>query len=247
MLVTVSVIMPAHNEAGNLEGAVRFVTDNMETLAQEGKIADWEIIIVDSTDPDGNHDGTPELAEHLASEYPRIRVIHNDRYVNLGSKYRQGLATARFEYFMMVPGKNTLHSDSLKNLLSNIPEGGIVIGYQADMSRRLLKRRLISKAFTVFMNLVFGLRLRYYNGTTVIPTKILRELDPNANDFAYMAEILVTLLKKYELSYLEVPFYTRGRRVYGKTRATEWRNVASVARTISKLIKKIYFSRGGVQ
>lgn len=234
---SISVVMPAHNEFGNLNEAVRYVS---ESLSGRSDVKDWEIIIIDSVDDSGDHDGTPELAEYLARETTRVRAIHNNSYVNLGFKYRQGLAAARFDYFMMVPGKNTLHGDSLKNLLDCLGRADIVIGYQADMSRRPLKRRLISKAFTAFMNLVFGLRLHYYNGTTVIPTKILRELNPNANDFAYMAEILVTLLKKYNLSYIEAPFYTRGRRVYGKTRATEWRNIASVVRTVLRLIKKVY-------
>ncbi|MBI2670079.1 MAG: glycosyltransferase family 2 protein [Candidatus Yanofskybacteria bacterium] len=245
MAVSVSVVMPAHKEAGNLEGAVRYVNENMMTFVQEGKVVDWEIIIVDSFEPDGSSDGTPELANQLASQNQKVRVIHNQAFINLGLKYKQGLATARFDYFMMVPGKNTLHGDSLKNLFDCLERADIVIGYQADMSRRPFKRRLISKTFTVFMNLIFDLCLRYYNGTTIIPTKILRELNPDANDFAYMAEILVMLLKKYRLSYAEAPFYTRGLRKYGRTNATRIDNIISVAKTVLKLIKKIYFSRRG--
>lgn len=246
MPVSVSVMMPAHKEAGNLEGAVKYVTDNMLALTKDGKVTDWEIVIVDSLEPDGSSDGTPMLADRLVAHNPNhIKVIHNTGYVNIGYKYRQGLAVARSDYFMMVPGKNTLHSDSLKNLLGNIPPGGIVIGYQGGgLYRRPLKRRIISKSFTVFMNFIFGLKLRYYNGTTVMPTQILREINARADDFAYMAEIIVILLKEHKLSYTEVPFFTRGRRVYGKTKAMEWQNVVSVAKTVLKLIKKIYFSRG---
>lgn len=243
MAISLSVVMPAHKEAGNLEGAARYVTDNMEILTQEGKISDWEIIIVDSLERDGSSDGTPRLANRLAEQdSAHVRAIHNHGYVNLGLKYRQGLAAARFDYFMMVPGKNTLHSDSLKNLLGNVPKDGIVIGYQADMSRRPFKRRLISKSFITFMNVVFGIHLKYYNGTTVIPTRLLRKLNLQAEDFAYMAEALVILLKKYRVPYVEAPFYTRGRRVYGKTRATDWSNVKSVAITILRLMKRVYFS-----
>ncbi|MEK7603580.1 MAG: glycosyltransferase family 2 protein [Patescibacteria group bacterium] len=241
---TVSIIMPAHKESGNLRGAVRYVSDEIELLYEADKISDWEIIIIDSVEKDGSTDGTPQLADRLAKSNSRVKVIHNNSYVNLGYKYRQGLSVARFDYFMMVPGKNTLHGASIKNLLDNIPENGIVIGYQADMSRRPFKRRIISKCFTVFMNLVFGLRLRYYNGTTVIPTKILRELSPDTDNFAYMAEILVTLIKKYRLPYTQIPFYTKGIRTYGKTKATELQNIISVVRTILKLIVKIYFKKG---
>ncbi len=236
---TVSIVMPAHRELGNLEGAVNYVSDEIELLSKAGKINDWEIIIVDSLEKDGSTDGTPQLADLLAEVNGRIKVIHNNGYVNLGHKYKQGLSTAKFDYFMMVPGKNTLHGASLKNLLDNIPESGIVIGYQADMSRRPFKRRLISKSFTIFMNFVFRLNLKYYNGTTVIPTHILREIEPNTDNFAYMAEILVILLKRYRLPHIEVPFYTKGRRNYGNTKATEWENVVSIAKTIMRLLKEV--------
>jgi len=243
---TISIAMPAHREMGNLEGAVNYVSDELEFLSKTGKIDDWEIIIVDSLEKDGSTDGTPQLADRLAKTNSRIRVIHNDNYVNLGCKYIQALSKAGFDYFMMVPGKNTLHGASLKNLLGNIPENGIVVGYQDDMSRRPFKRRAVSKVFTIFMNSVFGLRLRYYNGTTVIPTQILRELNPDIEDFAYMADILVTILKRYRLTYVQIPFYTKGIRSYGKTKATEWKNIISVARTILRLIAKIYFRKGGL-
>lgn len=246
MGTTVSIIMPAHRELGNLEGAVNYVSHEMELLSQEIKISDWEIIIIDSIEKDGSSDGTPQLADQISEKNSHVRVVHNNRYVNLGYKYVQGLSIAKFDYFMMVPGKNTLHGTSLKNLLGNVPRKGIVIGYQADMSRRPLKRRIVSKLFTAFMNLVFGLNLKYYNGTTVIPTKILRRINPDVENFAYMAEILVIILKKYHLPYIQVPFHTKGIRTYGKTKATEWQNIISVAKTVISLFKKIYFEKQSV-
>ena len=230
--------MPAHREFGNLREAVTYVSFQMRVLEKEQKIGSWELIIVDSIEKDGSSDGTPRLADELIDQYENVRVIHNDSYVNLGHKYRQGLTAARFNYFMMVPGKNTLHGESIRNLLSRIPERGIVIGYQADMSRRPLKRRVISCSFTLFMNFVFRLNLRYYNGTTVIPTNLLRDLNPDCKDFAYMAEILVILLKRYRLPYIQVPFYTKGFRSYGKTKATSWDNIIGVAKTILRLLKE---------
>src|SRR3989344_9347898 len=110
---TISIAMPAHREMGNLEGAVNYVSDELEFLSKTGKIDDWEIIVVDSLEKDGSSDGTPQLADLIAEANNRIKVIHNNGYVNLGQKYRQGLSLAKFNYFMMVPGKNTLHGDSL--------------------------------------------------------------------------------------------------------------------------------------
>ncbi len=236
---TLSIVMPAHNEAGNLRGAVEHVYLEIKKC---GDITDWEIIIVDSVNKDGSSDGTPEIADELARNYVGVKVIHNRDYVNLGFKYSQGLKAARFEYFMMVPGENTLHGDSLANLFGSVGRADIVVGYIANMWRRPFKRRAISRAFVIFMNLVFGLKLRYYNGVTVIKTEALRKLNPNTQDFAYMAEILVLLLKKQKMNYVETPFYIRGRRKYGGTKALEWRNIKSVTKTIFRLFRKVYLN-----
>ena len=237
---TLSVIMPAHQEQGNLRGAVEYVHSEILKIQN---IIGWEILIVDSLDRDGSDDGTPELADQLAAENNHVRVIHNHCYVNLGFKYFQGLKAARHDYFMMVPGKDTLHGDSLSNLLNSVGWADLIIGYHATLQRRPLKRRLISWLFVTFINGFFALRLKYYNGTTVIKTDSLRKLNLSNHDFAYMAEILVLLLKKHKASYIEVPFYTRGVRKYGKTQATNWNNVKGVAGTILRLIKKVYFER----
>lgn len=242
MPISLSVVVPVLKEFGNLAGTVEYIRENLKKLMANEKISNWEIIIVSSVDETGQEDGTPELANQLALTYPEhITVIHNQQYANLGRKYLQGLTKAKFDYFMMVPGKNTLHGDSIERLLNYVPPGGIVIGYQASMHNRPLSRRFISRSFCLFMNLIFGLRLRYYNGATVIPTKLLRELNPQIEDFAYMADILVTLVKLYRVPYIEAPFLTKGRRKYGKTNATSWHNIKSVVLTILHLIKKVYW------
>ncbi|MBX4189862.1 glycosyltransferase [Candidatus Parcubacteria bacterium] len=236
---TLSIIVPAHKEKSNLMDTVSYVMSQVVLLRD--LVTDWEIIIVDSLEKDGSNDGTPQIADKLSVFNQQIKVIHNNGYVNLGHKYWQGVAKAQLDYVCMVPGKNTLHGDSIVNLVKALPDRGIAIGYQDDMSRRPWQRRVISKSFTAFMNLVFRLDLTYYNGTTIIPTALLRSLNLNTTDFAYMAEILVTLIKKRNLPYAQAPFYTRGRRSYGKTRALKFDNILSVSKTVTKLFKTIYF------
>ncbi len=67
---SISVIIPAYNEEGNLKGAVDSV------LAAVGdSFTDYEILIFD----DGSQDGTGRLADEMAASdaMGRIKVIHN--------------------------------------------------------------------------------------------------------------------------------------------------------------------------
>jgi glycosyltransferase involved in cell wall biosynthesis len=232
MAITLSIVMPAHNEYDNLWGAVSHVREEIEKFPG---ITDWEIIIVDSVNRDGSHDGTPELADEIATIDPNVRVVHNREYVNLGYKYHQGLKAARFEYYMMVPGENTLHGDSLSNLLDQVGKSDLVVGYIGNPERRPWKRRIISKLFVIVMSGLFQLRLRYYNGTTIIRTADLRALDFQVDDFAYMAVILVLLLARFSRSYHQVPIYIRGRRIHGQSKAFRWDNIKGVATTVARL------------
>lgn len=242
MPVSVSVVMPAHKEIKYLEGSIQFVNDN---FSNHSNVSDWEIIIVTSLGEDGSSDGTPELADRLARVDGRVKVIHNNRYVNLGTKYWQGVNAAKFDYFMMVPGKNTFGRESLKNILDAVNEADLVIGYHFSMKHRQLHRRLNTIARTALMNFTFGLNLKYFAGTSLIPVRRLRAIksEVRGEDFAYMAEILTVLLKKYKLSYIEVPFFTRGKRTYGKTSVFKLSNQLSELRTFLKLIRTIYFQK----
>lgn len=245
MPISISVVMPAHVEFKYLEGSVEFVESN---LSNHPGISDWEIIIVSSKTEAGTDDGTPALADKIAQKNKRVRVVHNNCYVTLGQKYWQGLRVAKFDYFMMVPGKNTFKGDSLKNILDASGKADIVIGYHFSMKHRQLHRRINTLIRTTIWNFTFGLNLKYFSGTTLIPAERLRTIEPyvRGKDSVYMAEILTILLKKCRLSYVEVPFFTRGKRTYGKTSTFKLSNQIGALKTYLKLIETIYCKKGGI-
>lgn len=81
----ISVVCPFYNEEVILEGSVRRMVRNLETLQGQ-----WELIIVN----DGSQDGSLEIARRLEFEDPRIRVVSYP--VNRGRGYalRAGVAQA---------------------------------------------------------------------------------------------------------------------------------------------------------
>jgi len=83
--VDVSVVCPFYNESAILEHAVRTLMERLRTL--EG---DWELIIVN----DGSVDGSGEIANALALEYPRLRVLGYRYNRGRGYALRTGIAAA---------------------------------------------------------------------------------------------------------------------------------------------------------
>src|SRR3989304_4380406 len=87
------------------------------------------------------------------------------------------------------------------------------------------------------LNLLFGLRLRYYNGTVVHRRENLLGLPPPAHGFAYQAEALVRLVKAGH-SYIEVGTPIQ-KREHGSSKLFAWRNLLSVARALFHLFLEV--------
>jgi dolichol-phosphate mannosyltransferase len=76
------VILPTYNEAENLE---RIVGAVLEQLPDSGRV-----LVVDDNSPDG----TGEIADRLATENDRVRVLHRQRKEGLGPAYLAGFHVA---------------------------------------------------------------------------------------------------------------------------------------------------------
>ena len=75
------VVIPTYNERDNLE----------PLLARLHAVEpDVDVLVVD----DGSPDGTGELADKLAEDDPRVRVLHRPAKAGLGAAYLAGFAVA---------------------------------------------------------------------------------------------------------------------------------------------------------
>lgn len=221
---SLSIVIPAYNEAGNLEATIKNIQAASSVLR-----GDYEAIIVN----DCSKDQTAEIANRLVQENPKIRVIHNSENLGFGGSYKRGLESARLANTVMIPGDDAYPVESLKAIFENVGTAKIVMTYTTNMDVRPLNRRLISKGFVVFMNFLFGLRLKYYNGVTVLPTAVAQALRPS-DGFSYAAENLVRLIKLRHFSYTQVPCVITERKA-GKTKAFSPKNIFDVLRGISNL------------
>lgn len=223
-----SIMVPAYNEEGNLEGAIEEImagaNDNLDN---------FEIFIID----DHSKDKTPKIADSLAKKNKKIKVIHHLQNQGLGYSYREGLRLAKFEYYMYIPGDNEFPTKAFVAMLRKIGSADIIIPYVDNMHVRTFSRRMISNTFTFLMNLLFGLGVPYFNGTVIHKTQLLREIPSTTNGFAYQAEILVRMIKR-GASYASIGYSMVGRQA-GETSAFRLRNVRSVAELLLRLFWEV--------
>ena len=88
----VSIVIPVYNEEGILREAVTELLQNLETvkLALDAPDLTFEVIIAEN----GSRDRTVELAEHLAAEFPQVRMFSLGE-PNYGKALRRGILEAK--------------------------------------------------------------------------------------------------------------------------------------------------------
>lgn len=223
---SISIIVPCFNEEGNLAGTIEAVK---KALDEAKRFSEYEILVYN----DCSTDGTGPLADSIAKKEKGVKVIHNPRNMGFGYNYTDGVRRASREYVMMVPGDNEIPAEAIKRVMAKAGEADVVIPFTANPEVRPLSRRLISRAFVLLINTLFGLNVTYYNGTCLVKSKLLKKVPLKTWGFAYMAAILVRLLKS-GASYSEVGVDI-AQRSSGKTKAFAMKNVVSVVKAILTL------------
>lgn len=129
----VSVVVMTYDEARSLEAVVREIDGVLAGLGRR-----YEIVVVD----DGSTDGSGHLADRLAGELERVRVVHHPHNLGLGAVYRSGFATAREDLVTFFPADGQFPATILAAFLREIDDVDFVLGYLPRRDDPLLSRAL---------------------------------------------------------------------------------------------------------
>jgi glycosyltransferase involved in cell wall biosynthesis len=220
---SISVVVPAYNEMGNLEAAVRDVVHALRSFD------DYEVIIVN----DGSKDGTGEVADRLAASLDRVSVIHHETNKGFSASYQTGLKHARMAYFTFVPGDHEVALESVEGIFDAVGKADIVIPYHGTPWNRTWHRRLLTWICTTQLNVLFSRHLKYFQGPAVYPTDLARALPNTTSGFFFATEMLVNALMM-GYSWIEVPLIHH-ERAYGQSKAVKPGNIVSAQLTILRL------------
>lgn len=109
MKIIFSVIIPAYNVAGYIEGCLDSI------LAQTYQ--DYEILLID----DGSTDQTPEIADAYAKKDKRIQVIHKENE-GVSAARNTGIEHARGTYFLFFDGDDFVEPYCMEELYQLVTE-----------------------------------------------------------------------------------------------------------------------------
>lgn len=194
-MLTVSVIIPAKDEAAHIEAAVRAAFAALAHYALPG-----EVIAID----DGSQDATYAKLASLRQEFPDLSLRQHSTAWGFGASFLDGVAHAQGQYVVLLPGDHENDADSVLRHVASIQDEDVLIAYVTNPQARTRARQALSSLYTAILNLSFGHRLRYYNGTSIYRTERLRALRIRSRGYFFSAEILLKLLRERP-RYREIP------------------------------------------
>jgi len=227
---SITIIIPALNEEKRLEATVSTVVRSLKKHFDA-----FEVIIFN----DGSKDRTGEIADSLAKRFDYVKAVHHKAPVCVGGIYKEGIRLSTMSYIMRINGKNDLTEENFDKIFKMREKAEIVIPYTTNINERSMFRKSVSRTFTGLLNLIFGLKLRYYNHFVLYKKKLPASVAIRTDSYAFQAEILIKLIKA-GFSYVEVPVedtYEPGI----PTKAFYFANIRMVAVFIFALIYDIYF------
>jgi len=149
----VTVVIPTYNERDNLAHIVSAVT-------HQG----YRVLVVDDSSPDG----TGELADRIASDDPRVSVLHRKAKEGLGPAYAAGFDHAMADGAAIIVEMDADFShdpDDLPRLVEAVSAGAdLAIGSRyvpgGSTPDWPLLRRLISRGGNIYARMMLGLAVK---------------------------------------------------------------------------------------
>ncbi|HYM73832.1 MAG TPA: glycosyltransferase [Stellaceae bacterium] len=224
-----TVFVSCYNEAD-------YIVDTLDTVRRAAAEVglDYEIIVID----DVSTDNSRELVADYIAAHPEDRILLRANRCNKGlaQNYLDAAFLGRGKYYRLICGDNAEPCNSIVEVFRAIGEADIVVPYYTSSEGKSVKRQLISGAYTGLVNLMTGNRLHYYNGLAVHLRQNVIRWHPNTRGFGFQADILCLLLD-LGFTYTEVPVITVEQR-RGKSNALTFRNLISVAHTLSEIANR---------
>lgn len=218
-----SIVLPAYNEEGNIERAVR------DAFGGAAKIpASCEVVAVN----DGSRDGTAEILKGLSREYGSpLRVVEHPVNLGYGVALRDGFRATRGELVFYTDSDNQFDLGELADFMPLLESNHAALGYRIDRQDPWL-RKFVSGGFNRLSSLAFGMSVRDLNCSfKLFKGDLIRALPLTTTDFFIDTE-LVARIHRGGYRYVQ-----RGVRHYPRTAGRSTVRPSDVPRTLVSLAR----------
>jgi glycosyltransferase involved in cell wall biosynthesis len=221
------------NEENYIERAIDAAREECQELINSHEIADYELIIVN----DASTDDTGKIADKLAANDPRVRVIHHDSNRKLGGSMKSGFAAADGDLVLYTDADLPfdMHDVHRAIRLLRYYDADIVSAYRFDRTGEGYVRTVYSFFYNMLVRVLFGVRMRDVNfAFKICRTRIFEHVTLKSEGSFIDAELMVRAKK---LGYTVIQF---GTDYFPRTRGV---STLSSPRVIVKILREAWSLR----
>ncbi len=202
------VVVPTYNERENIEELIE------KTLSTS---PDIDILIVDDNSPDG----TGEIAEKIAKENPRVKVLHRPGKMGLGSAYVEGFKWALekgYDFIMEMDADFSHNPEDIPRFIEKIKEYDLVIGSRytdgVSVVNWPISRLLLSYFANIYARTVTGVPIMdLTGGFKCFRRKVLESINLDtimSDGYAFQIEMNYRAYKKgFKITEIPIIFIER--------------------------------------
>jgi hypothetical protein len=202
-MTTLSIVIPAYNEEIGIADIILRVLGVEDDLAKAG-VGLAELLVVD----DCSHDRTAQIAEDIAKQHPRLRVIRHEQNRGYGGALKTGFAQACGDLVGFLDADGTYPPEYFPQLCRKAMEGAdLVVGSRmAGAESQMPATRRVGNLF--FANLLSLLGRQHItdsaSGMRIFSRSILEQIYP-LPDGLNLTPVMSTRALHESLRVAEVP------------------------------------------
>jgi len=222
---SISLVLPAYNEAENIEPMVSEAVPALEANAE-----DWEIIVVD----DGSADETGAVTRRISEREPRVRLVQHAVNQGFGSAVLTGFTSAGKDWIFYTDADRQFVLAELERFVPHMESADLIAGYRAPRRDPFL-RVFYGKGWSALCTLLFGYTVRDVDcGFKLLRREIVQDLAPKiaSRGATFSIEWLVRA-KRAGYRFVELPVSHRPRVAGSQTGA----NVRVIVRAFRELVR----------
>jgi glycosyltransferase involved in cell wall biosynthesis len=222
---SISLVLPAYNEADNIEPMVAEATPALEANAE-----DYEIIVVD----DGSADGTAAVTRQVMETHPHVRLVQHPVNQGFGAAVFSGFTAAEKDWIFYTDADRQFVLDELSRFVPYMDKSDLIAGYRAPR-RDPFMRVFYGKGWSMLCTLLFGYTVRDVDcGFKLFRREIIQRLAPqiDSRGATFSIEWLVRA-KRAGYRFVELPVTHRPRVAGSQTGA----NINVIVRAFRELMR----------
>jgi glycosyltransferase involved in cell wall biosynthesis len=222
---SISLVLPAYNEADNIEPMVAEAVP-----ALEASVDDYEIIVVD----DGSADDTAGVTQRLMASTPHLRLVQHPVNQGFGAAVYTGFTSASKDWIFYTDADRQFVLGELERFVPLTDQADLVAGYRSPRRDPFL-RVFYGKGWSMLCTLLFGYTVRDVDcAFKLFRREIIEELAPQiaSRGATFSIEWLVRA-KRAGYRFAELPVSHRPRVAGSQTGA----NIEVILRAFRELVQ----------